>query len=128
MYPIGSNGASQAVLDAEALAKCLLENTGDIEAALTAYQNIRLPPTARIVMANRGNGPDQVLQMAHERAPDGFETIDDIIPKAELDSIGAAYKAIAGFEIEAVNKKAKETDGIEERWIPKQNGTNGVTA
>ncbi|KAK5048898.1 hypothetical protein LTR84_005318 [Exophiala bonariae] len=111
MYPIGSNGVSQAILDAEALANCLQKTKGgDILAALQEYQSIRLPPTAAIVFANRGNGPDQVLQLAHERAPDGFKHVYDIIPKEELEGVGAKYKAIAGFEIEAVNKKARETE------------------
>ena len=115
MYPIGSNGASQAILDAEALAKCLQENINDVPQALLKYQEARLPPTSRIIMANRGNGPDQVLQLAHERAPDGFENVHDVIPEDELNGIGAQYKKIAGFEMEAVNMRAKETDGTAER-------------
>lgn len=66
-------------------------------------------------MANRGNGPDQVMQVAHERAPDGFKNIHDIIPKDELEGIGAAYKAIAGFEIDKVNDKAKASEGTAEK-------------
>lgn len=62
-------------------------------------------------MANRGNGPDHVLQVAHERAPDGFKHINDIIPQKELDGIGLAYKAIAGFEVEKVNDLATKTEG-----------------
>lgn len=117
MYPIGSNGASQAILDAEMLAKCLVEKgPTDVPGALTAYQDARLPPTAQIVMANRANGPDHVLQLAHERAPDGFKNIYDIIPKEELESIGATYKAIAGFDKEAVNRKATETQSLAERF------------
>lgn len=114
MYPIGSNGASQAILDAEALTNSLLlhnKTTLDIPTALTHYQNTRLPPTARIVLANRANGPDHVMQVAEERAPDGFKNIHDIIGKEELDGIGLAYKAIAGFEIESVNQKAVEREG-----------------
>lgn len=119
MYPIGSNGASQAILDAEALTTSLLSHNKttplDIPAALTNYQITRLPPTAKIVLANRANGPDHVMQVAEERAPDGFKNIYDIIGKEELDGIGLAYKAIAGFEIEAVNKKAGEREGLSER-------------
>jgi hypothetical protein len=80
---------------------------------LTAYQNERLPPTAKICYANRANGPDHVLQLAHERAPDGFENINDIIGAVELEEVGKAYKLLAGFDIESVNKKAKDT---EELW------------
>lgn len=115
MYPIGSNGASQAILDAEMLAKCLREDVEDVPRALEKYQEARLPPTSKIIMANRGNGPDQVLQLAHERAPGGFENIYDVILKEELDEIGAQYKKIAGFEMDAVNVKAKQTEGTAER-------------
>lgn len=122
MYPIGSNGATQAILDAEALAARLAETAADwqrpgaVEQALTAYQDARLPPTAQIVMANRANGPDHVLQLAHERAPDGFENIYDVVPKEELESIGATYKAVAGFEKDAVNLKARETEHLAKRF------------
>jgi hypothetical protein len=118
MYPIGSNGATQAIIDAETLAKCLVENHDDLPSALQKYQDSRLPPTAQIVMANRANGPDHVLQLAHERAPDGFENVYDIIPKEELEGIGATYKAIAGFERDAVNQKARETEAQEKRFAP----------
>ncbi|MEY2926407.1 MAG: hypothetical protein RL367_884 [Pseudomonadota bacterium] len=104
MYPIGSNGASQAILDADALARALAEHH-DPAAALTAYQAERLPPTAAIVLANRGNGPEQCMQIAQERAPDGFEDIEAVIPRAELEAIAAKYKAVAGFSRESVAAK-----------------------
>lgn len=106
---VGSNGASQAILDAECIAAALLASPTSVQMALQSYQETRLPPTSRIIMANRGNGPDQVLQVAHERAPDGFKDVRDIISPEELAGIGKAYKAVAGFELEAVNKKAAET-------------------
>ncbi|KAH8767242.1 monooxygenase [Diaporthe sp. PMI_573] len=116
MYPIGSNGATQAIIDAETLASCLAESVDDISAALTKYQEARLPPTAKIVHANRANGPDHVLQLAEERAPDGFEDVYSVIPKEELESVGAKYKAVAGFEMEAVNVRARETENLAARW------------
>lgn len=109
MYPIGSNGASQAIIDSESLAKHLKATTDDVTSALKAYELERLPPTAQIVMANRANGPDHVLQLAEERAPDGFSNIYDIIPKDELEEIGAVYKKVAGFDMENVNAKAEAT-------------------
>lgn len=115
MYPIGSNGASQAIIDAETLAKHLLFSPSDIAGALKAYELERLPPTAKIVMANRANGPDHVLQMAEERAPDGFENVYDVIPKEELEDIGRVYKKVAGFEMDSVNVKATETEGVAEK-------------
>lgn len=115
MYPIGSNGASQAILDAECLTSSLMANPSDIPLALKSYQDTRLPLTAKIVMANRANGPDHVMQVAHERAPGGFAHINDVIAQEELEDIGKAYKAIAGFEIDRVNAKAKETAGTAEK-------------
>ncbi len=97
MYPIGSNGASQAILDARALTLALAE-CADAEEALRAYETARLPATAAIVKANRGNGPEQVMQMAEERAPRGFDDIDEVIPLAERQAIAAQYKQIAGFD------------------------------
>lgn len=114
MYPIGSNGASQAIIDAETLTSCLVASAS-VPEALQQYQDIRLPATAKIVMANRANGPDHVLQLAHERAPDGFKDIYDVIGKEELEGVGRQYKLIAGFEMESVNKKAEETKGMAER-------------
>jgi 2-polyprenyl-6-methoxyphenol hydroxylase-like FAD-dependent oxidoreductase len=101
MYPIGSNGASQAILDAEALAAAFAADPGT---ALARYEQARREPTARIVLANRGNGPEQVMQLAHERAPDGFGDIEDVIPRAELEEIAARYKRLAGFAPEQVNR------------------------
>jgi 2-polyprenyl-6-methoxyphenol hydroxylase-like FAD-dependent oxidoreductase len=118
MYPIGSNGASQAIIDAETLAKHLVSTTPafeSVEEALKAYELERLPPTAKIVMANRANGPDHVLQLAEERAPEGFTNVYDIIPKEELEEIGRIYKKVAGFEMDSVNIKARETKGESER-------------
>jgi hypothetical protein len=115
MYPIGSNGASQAIIDAETLAMHLSSNISDIEGALKAYELERLPPTAKIVMANRANGPDHVLQLAEERAPDGFSNVNDVIPKEELEDIGRMYKKVAGFEMDSVNQKAKDTEGSDQK-------------
>ena len=103
MYPIGSNGASQAILDAECLSESL-EESDDIGVALHQYEAIRLPATARIVLQNRQMGPEQVMQIVEERAPDGFDNLDDVISKEELESIAARYKQIAGFDKEALNK------------------------
>jgi flavin-dependent dehydrogenase len=102
MFPIGSNGASQAILDAEALADALAHTT-QLEAALRVYEDRRRGPTSQIVLANRQNGPERVMQLAEDRAPGGFERIEDVIPRSELEEIAASYKAIAGFAPEQVN-------------------------
>ncbi|WPZ35706.1 flavin-dependent oxidoreductase [Thalassobaculum sp. OXR-137] len=104
MYPIGSNGASQAILDARVLTRELLAK-GLTPAALQAYEAERLPATAKIVTANRGNGPEQVMQMVEERAPNGFERIDDVLSAEEREGTAAAYKRLAGFDKDALNAR-----------------------
>jgi 2-polyprenyl-6-methoxyphenol hydroxylase-like FAD-dependent oxidoreductase len=104
MYPIGSNGASQAILDAESLTNALCDNEDPVT-ALLEYENERLPPTTNIVLQNRLMGPEQVMQIAEERAPEGFENIHDIISQQELETIAARYKKTAGFDKEALNQK-----------------------
>jgi 2-polyprenyl-6-methoxyphenol hydroxylase-like FAD-dependent oxidoreductase len=108
MYPIGSNGASQAILDVDALMRSLGEASTPA-AALERYQAARLPATASIVLANRGNGPEQCMQMAEERAPDGFARVEDVFAEGELEGIAARYKAVAGFSKEAVGALGKDT-------------------
>ena len=104
MYPIGSNGASQAILDARVLAR-EIKARGPVPEALLAYEDERRPATARIVLANRGNGPEQVMQLVQERAPDGFDRIEDVLSQAELEESAAAYKRIAGFDKDALNAR-----------------------
>ena len=106
MYPIGSNGASQAILDAQALTQAVETHAG-IDDALRAYETERLEPTAAIVRANRGQGPEQVMQMVEERAPDGFEDLNQIISNNELQDIAMRYKRLAGFDRESLNRKAQ---------------------
>ena len=109
MYPIGSNGASQAILDARALAR-ELRAKGATNAALVAYEAERRPATSRIVLANRQNGPEQVMQMVQERAPDGYETITDVLSAAELEEAAAGYKRLAGFDKDALNTRPSLID------------------
>lgn len=103
MYPIGSNGASQAILDVRALADALA-GKGLLEAALDAYEAERLPKTANIVLLNRQNGPEQVMAIAEQRAPEGFQHIHDVMPRDELEGIAARYKQVAGFTKDQVKK------------------------
>jgi 2-polyprenyl-6-methoxyphenol hydroxylase-like FAD-dependent oxidoreductase len=102
MYPVGSNGASQAILDARALAEALEGGGGDVHGALKAYEAQRLPATAAIVAANRKQGPEQVMQNVEERAPNGFERLEDVITQAELEAVSNQYKQVAGFDKAAV--------------------------
>ena len=105
MYPIGSNGSAQAIVDAAYFAECLGllrdRRLSSIEHALLEYEADRLPKTTGIVLRNRRNGPEQVMQIAEERAPDGFARgVEDAIPRAELEEIAARYKRVAGFDVE----------------------------
>ena len=104
MYPIGSNGASQAILDARILA-FRLATAPTIEAALAAYEEERRPATARIVLANRANGPEQVMQLVETRAPQGFTDRDAVISREEMEAYARDYKRIAGFDRDALNSR-----------------------
>lgn len=104
MYPIGSNGASQAILDARVLTREILAQ-GEVPAALEAYEAERRPATTELVKLNRRNGPEQVMQLVEERAPDGFNVVTDVLSQQELEDIAANYKRVAGFQVEALNDK-----------------------
>ncbi|WP_426956319.1 flavin-dependent oxidoreductase [Muricoccus radiodurans] len=106
MYPIGSNGASQGILDARTLA-FHLATAGDAEAGLRAYEAARRPATSALVEATRGTGPDRVLDLAEERAPGGFGPAgrDAVLPRDELSAIAAAYKRAAGFDPATLNAR-----------------------
>lgn len=113
MYPNGSNGASQAILDARVLARELA--TRPIDEALAAYEADRRPTTAAIQQANRGQGPEIVMRTVAERAPDGFADIDDVLSLAEREAVAAAYKKTAGFDPEILNSRASYTVAPEDR-------------
>lgn len=104
MYPIGSNGASQAILDARVLTREILA-LGEVPAALEAYEAERRPATTDLVMLNRRNGPEQVMQIVEERAPEGFNVVTDVLSQQELEDIAANYKRVAGFQVEGLNAK-----------------------
>lgn len=104
MYPIGSNGASQAILDAEAIGQSIFEQP-NLELALKDYEQKRLEPTANIVLMNRKNGPEVVMQIVEERAPNGFENLNDVVTQDELKSISNMYKKVAGFDRDILNQK-----------------------
>lgn len=104
MYPIGSNGASQAILDARVLAR-EIQAHGPTPEALQAYEAERRPATSKIVLANRADGPDRVLDIVEERAPGGFARIEDVLSRAELEEAAAGYKRLAGFDKDVLNAR-----------------------
>ncbi len=103
-YPVGSNGASQAIVDARVIGAKLLEH-GIGPEALKAYEDEILPLTRGIILANRGSGPDAIMQLVEDRCGGVFETIEDVVPKQELADHAAKYKATAGFAIDALNAR-----------------------
>jgi 2-polyprenyl-6-methoxyphenol hydroxylase-like FAD-dependent oxidoreductase len=105
MYPVGSNGASQAILDARALADRLRDAEHPAH-ALWAYEQERLPMTAQIVRMNRRGGPEGVIDAVEERAPDGFADIEDVLSFEERKAIVRGYASTSGFAREQVNKAA----------------------
>lgn len=102
MYPVGSNGASQAVLDAVALAG-LLADRAPME-ALQAYEDTRRPATTDIVMANRKGGPERVIDLIEQRAPNGFDDLHDVATPEELRAVVGDYSKMAGFARDQVNR------------------------
>src|SRR5438105_655567 len=104
MYPIGSNGASQAVIDGRVLAWELARHEHPVQ-ALAAYDAARREATAALVLANRQMGPEKVLRIVSERAPDGFDSVEDVMSAAELAAIARDYKLTAGFEVDALNER-----------------------
>lgn len=104
MYPNGSNGGSQAILDARTLAYCLA-TSATVPEALEAYENVRRPATTALLALTRQAGPERVMQLAYERAPQGFDDIHDIISAGELAEIAAGYKRAAGFHPDELNAR-----------------------
>ena len=101
MYPRGSNGAGQAILDARSLADQLARHGVGTE-ALVAYDRVRNPATARVVLANRSTPPDTILREVHERSGDKpFARIEDVVSRAELARIADNYKQVAGLRTAA---------------------------
>ncbi|WP_119422646.1 flavin-dependent oxidoreductase [Desertibaculum subflavum] len=103
MYPTGSNGASQAIVDARVLGAAMLQH-GVTPAALAAYDAKLCGPISAVVLRNRGAGPFGLLAMVDERCGGRFENIDEVIPAQERAAFMAGYKAAAGFAVEQLNK------------------------
>ncbi len=102
MYPIGSNGASQAILDADSLTQALASESDPLR-ALEVYDRERVPATAKVVLQNRQKGPDYIMDLMEDRFPDGFEKHQ--IPHAELEAVMKHYKEVAGFDIQTLNAR-----------------------
>jgi 2-polyprenyl-6-methoxyphenol hydroxylase-like FAD-dependent oxidoreductase len=104
MYPIGSNGGSQAIVDATVLARSLAGASVAVE-GLAAYEAARLPAVNKIVLANRSMPVDAVLDMVAARAPDGFDRIEDVLDAGELAALRDAYLATSQQDVAALNSR-----------------------
>jgi 2-polyprenyl-6-methoxyphenol hydroxylase-like FAD-dependent oxidoreductase len=105
MYPRGSNGAGQAILDARTLAGCFAKNK-NIENALKDYEQKRLKAANDLVLMNRTNPPDAILREVWKRSGDKpFARIEDVIAVSELAAMSEAYKRVAGFERESLARR-----------------------
>ena len=102
MYPTGSNGASQAIIDGRVLGAKLLAH-GLTPRALAAYDAQLCQPVSELVLRNRGAGPFGLLNLVDERCGGVFDDINTVIPQDERDAFMAGYKAAAGFAIERLN-------------------------
>jgi 2-polyprenyl-6-methoxyphenol hydroxylase-like FAD-dependent oxidoreductase len=103
-YPVGSNGASQAIIDARVIGAALVKH-GVGPDALTAYEAEVRPVTTGVGLANRGSGPDAILQRVEDLCGGRFDDITDVIPMADLAAHSERYKALAGFSVETLNAR-----------------------
>lgn len=103
MYPTGSNGASQAIVDARVLGAAMVEH-GATQTALAAYDDKLCEPISKLILRNRGAGPFGLLNIVDDRCGGIFDNIDDVIPPQERTEFMAAYRAAAGFAAEQLNK------------------------
>lgn len=103
MYPVGSNGASQAIVDARVLGAKFVEFGIDVD-ALAAFEAQLIEPISALVLRNRGHGPIGILRLVDERCGGYFDDIENVIPRADVEAFMADYKAAAGFAMAELNE------------------------
>ncbi|MEM9584864.1 MAG: flavin-dependent oxidoreductase [Pseudomonadota bacterium] len=96
MYPVGSNGSAQAILDARCLAD-MLKNCAHPREALYRYERERLPKTAEVVRLNRLGGPERVIDEVEKRSPAGFSDVNDVLSAEDRKAIVRGYATKAGY-------------------------------
>ncbi len=105
MYPRGSNGAGQAIIDARCLAG-LVKRLGATAEALAQYDALRGPATAKVVLTNRSDPPDAILREVWQRSGGRpFARIEDVIAPSELQAMSDRYKKVAGFDVETLRTR-----------------------
>lgn len=99
MYPRGSNGSAQALIDVRILADALAQHM-DPCAAFVSYEVSRRDATAAIVRANRAMPPDLINIKVEELTGDRpFDNLDAFISQDKLRGISENYKRVAGFTV-----------------------------
>ncbi len=101
MYPVGSNGASQAILDARCLADCLARADHPRQ-GLAEYEAERRPKTSEIVALNRKGGPERVIDEVEKLAPAGFADVAKVLSHDDREAIVRGYAGKAGFAVAEV--------------------------
>ena len=104
MQPIGSQAGSQAIIDARTLSAALLSESNPTE-AVKRYDAERRPTMNDIVLRNRHFGPEAALQLVEERAPHGFDQIDDVVSRRDVQSTVEVFSSAAGLDAETVNSR-----------------------
>jgi 2-polyprenyl-6-methoxyphenol hydroxylase-like FAD-dependent oxidoreductase len=105
MYPRGSNGSAQGLVDARVLADCLCEEAEPV-AALHAYEAIRAGPAADVVRTNRTSPPDFINIKVEELTGDRpFEKLDAFITQDELRALSDRYKQVAGYSLDQLQNR-----------------------
>jgi 2-polyprenyl-6-methoxyphenol hydroxylase-like FAD-dependent oxidoreductase len=101
-YPVGSNGAGSAIIDARKLGRAFIDH-GVTQEALIAYESQMRPITTQVILTNRVAGPDQILDVVQQRCGGRFDRIEDVISGEELAAHAERYKSIAGYAIASTN-------------------------
>ncbi len=102
MYPVGSNGASQAVVDGRVLGAAIHRH-GTNRAALSDYEQQLLKPINELVLRNRGDGPIGILGDIERKVSSGTAPGDALSPE-EVAQFMAGYKVAAGFDRDSLNQ------------------------
>jgi 2-polyprenyl-6-methoxyphenol hydroxylase-like FAD-dependent oxidoreductase len=120
MYPIGSNGGTQAVVDARVLA-FELARAADPAAGLAAYESARVARTGALVLATRSIPMDRVLNLVAERAPQGFAAVEEVLTADETAELSRAFELTTGTDAAALNSRASFTPV---RYSPREVGAS----
>lgn len=102
MYPTGSNGASQAIIDARKLGR-VFQDKGLTEEALATYEAEVRPQMEKTILANRGQGPGYIMQLVEEKCGGEYDDIGQVLSHQEMSDFAAKYKATAGFPVDVLN-------------------------